>query len=409
MNNPQVTIVVVPRERYQFAHESLESLYENTAFAFNLVYVDNNSPTQLQKYLSVQSESKGFKLARSNRYLSPNQVRNVGLSFVETKYVVFVDNDVIFAPNWLTALVDCAEATDATIVGSLVCQYQPFHEIVHCAGGEYLSAKEYAEFAAGKPCPSDRCLDDGANAPASLQDFEPIGSVSLAPDGERGLRPSVPKELCPDRGCGSHRSEWLLEEKTPYQNQRVNAVRDRLKRKTTGFVEFHSMLVRTKIFQQIGMLDEKFCCTKEYLDFCMSVTRAGGTIYVEPDSVVTFRTHPPAPTMNWSDLPYFMLRWSDAWELSNLRHFQQKWNLKENKYFQRRYKKLGKRRREALIDPLMEKAAFLGEVNQKWLKKRLIKLEKKLNCYLSDRYSNSQQEKAISIDRVWTDKQLINH
>ena len=43
MNNPQVTIVVVPRERYQFARESLESLYENTAFAFNLVYVDNNS------------------------------------------------------------------------------------------------------------------------------------------------------------------------------------------------------------------------------------------------------------------------------------------------------------------------------------------------------------------------------
>ena len=360
MNNSQVTIVVVPRERYQFARESLESLYENTAFAFNLVYVDNNSPTQLQKYLSVQSESKDFKLARSNRYLSPNQARNVGLSFVKTKYIVFVDNDVIFAPNWLTALVDCAEATDATIVGSLVCQYQPFHEIVHCAGGEYLSAKEYGEFAAGKPCPSDR-------------------------------------------------SEWLLEEKTPHQNQRVNAVRDRLKRKTTGFVEFHSMLVRTKIFQQIGMLDEKFCCTKEYLDFCMSVTRAGGTIYLEPDSVVTFRTHPPAPTMNWSDLPYFMLRWSDAWELSNLRHFQQKWNLEENKYFQRRYKKLGKRRREALIDPLMEKAAFLGEVNQKWLKKRLIKLEKKLNCYLSDRYLNSQKEKAISIDRVWTDKQLINH
>ena len=29
--------------------------------------------------------------------------------------------------------------------------------------------------------------------------------LCLAPDGERGLRPSVPRGLCPDRGCGSHR------------------------------------------------------------------------------------------------------------------------------------------------------------------------------------------------------------
>ena len=59
----------------------------------------------------------------------------------------------------------------------------------------------------------------------------------------------------------------------------------------------------------------------------MMVTRAGGLIYLEPDSVVTFLTHPPAPALQWRDWPYFMLRWSDAWELSNLLHYQQKWGL----------------------------------------------------------------------------------
>ncbi|VEP11476.1 Glycosyl transferase, group 2 family protein [Hyella patelloides LEGE 07179] len=337
MSNSQVTIVVVPRERYQFARESLESLYENTAFGFDLVYVDNNSPTQLRRYLETQADLKGFKLVRSEHYLSPNQARNFGLRNVNSKYVVFVDNDVVFAPNWLTALVDCTEATGATVVGSLVCQYQPFHEIVHCAGGEYMSAEEYAEFAQGKPHPSDR-----------------------------------------DR--------WQINEKTPYQNQRVEVVRDRLHREPTGFVEFHAMLVRTEIFEQIGMLDEEFPCTKEYLDFCMSVTRAGGTVYLEPSSVVTFLTHPPAPALQWSDLPYFMLRWSDAWELSNLLHFQQKWNLVESKYFQRRYKKLGIRRQKAFIDPLMTKFTFLGNERHKWLKKSLIKLEKRLNRYVTNRY-----------------------
>jgi GT2 family glycosyltransferase len=347
MNKPLVTIIVVPRERYQFARESLESLYENTTFPFDLVYVDNNSPTKLRQYLEVQAETKGFKLVKSDRYLSPNQARNLGLAHVKSKYVVFVDNDVIFAPNWLTALVDCTETTGATVVGSLVCQYQPYHTIVHCAGGEYMSATKYAEFVSGLPHPSDR-----------------------------------------------HR--WQIEEKTPYQNQRIEEVGDRLKREPTGFVEFHSMLVRTEIFERIGLLDEKFACTKEYLDFAMSVVRAGGTIYLEPASVVTFRTHPPAPALNWSDLPYFMLRWSDAWELANLHHFQKKWNLETGGYFQRRYKKLGKRRREALIDPLVAKLSFIGKERQKWFKKRLIKLEKRLNHYLTKRYPESDRPEVNS-------------
>ena len=363
MNNSPVTIIVVPRERYQFARESLESLYENTTCLFDLIYVDNNSPARLRQYLEVQAEVKGFKLVKSDRYLSPNQARNLGLAYVRSKYVVFVDNDVIFAPNWLTALVDCTEATGATVVGSLVCQYQPFHEIVHCAGGEYMSAKEYAEFRLGLPRPSD-C---GCEA--------------------------SPKDSASRR----HRPGWQIEEKTPYQNRRIEEVSDRLKREPTGFVEFHSMLVRTEIFDRIGLLDEKFACTKEYLDFAMSVVRVGGTIYVEPASIVTFRTHPPAPTLNWSDLPYFMLRWSDAWELSNLDHFQQKWNLESSAYFQRRYKKLGKRRREALIDPLVAKLGFLGKKRQKWFKKRLIKLEKRLNRYLTNRYTKSDR---IEVNRL---------
>lgn len=353
MNNSPVTIIVVPRERYQFACESLESLYENTTFPFNLIYVDNNSPNRLRQYLEVQAQAKDFKLVHSDRYLSPNQARNLGLTHVNCKYVVFVDNDVIFAPNWLTALVDCTEATGATVVGSLVCQYQPFHEIVHCAGGEYMSAKEYAEFTQGLPHPSDLF-------------------------------------------------KWKIEEKTPYQNQRIEEVSDRLKREPTGFVEFHSMLVRTEIFDRIGFLDEKFACTKEYLDFAMSVVQAGGTIYLEPTSIVTFRTHPPAPTLNWSDLPYFMLRWSDAWELTNLQHFQQKWNLDESAYFQRRYKKLGKRRREALIDPLAAKLGFLGKPRQKWLKKRLIKLEKRLNHYLTNRHNSSDRPEDSALKPIQT-------
>ncbi|MEO1402619.1 MAG: glycosyltransferase, partial [Cyanobacteria bacterium J06635_1] len=122
---PQVTIVVVPRERFQFTQDSLESLYDNTQYPFKLIYVDNNAPARVQDYLVNQAQDKGFELVRSQHYLSPNQARNVGLQRVTTPYVVFVDNDIMFAPGWLSALVECAQETGATVVGSLVCQYKP--------------------------------------------------------------------------------------------------------------------------------------------------------------------------------------------------------------------------------------------------------------------------------------------
>ncbi|MBE7383560.1 MAG: glycosyltransferase [Leptolyngbya sp. SIO1E4] len=351
MTHPQVTIVVVPRERFQFTQDSLESLYENTQFPFHLIYVDNHSPASVRDYLAAQAEEKGFELVRSPHYLSPNQARNVGLRRVKTPYVVFVDNDVVFSSGWLGALVNCAQETGATVVGSLVCQYKPLHTIIHCIGGDYMASEEYARFAQGEQGPRGTLTDAG---------------------------------------------QWTIQEKTYFQNHPIAEMSDQIQRQTTGFIEFHAMLVRTSIFNRIGLLDEAFSCTKEYLDFCMTVTRAGGLIYLEPTSVVTFLTHPPAPALERADLPYFMLRWSDEWELNSLLHFQKKWNLTESSYFQKRYKKLGQRRRKEMIKPIAARFSFLGKPATKWIEKRLFQLEKVFNRYVSARHRRLVETAAVS-------------
>ena len=56
MEYPQVTIIVVPRERFQFTQKSLESLYQNTQHSFRLIYVDNNSPEHIREYLENQAQ-----------------------------------------------------------------------------------------------------------------------------------------------------------------------------------------------------------------------------------------------------------------------------------------------------------------------------------------------------------------
>ncbi|MEO1342314.1 MAG: glycosyltransferase family A protein, partial [Cyanobacteria bacterium J06635_13] len=126
----KVTIVVTPRERFSCTSRSLESIYQHTQIPFNLIYVDGNSPGKVARYLQQQAQAKNFHHLRTNYYLSPNHARNLGLEHVTTKYVVFVDNDVVVSPGWLSQLVQCAESTSATVVGPLMCQDEPVHQIV---------------------------------------------------------------------------------------------------------------------------------------------------------------------------------------------------------------------------------------------------------------------------------------
>ncbi len=346
-NNPQVTIVIVPRERFSFTKESFESLYRNTEYPFELVYVDNNAPKQVRNYLETQAQQKKFKLLRSDRYLSPNQARNLGLLQVsnQSKYVVFLDNDVVVSPGWLKALVDCAEETEATVVGPVVCQHEPLHTIIHCAGGEYMPAEDLARFL------NQEALDNQ-------------------------FRPSI-------------------QEKIYLQGKQLADVGKQLQKQPTGLIEFHCMLVRTDLFEQVGLLDEGFCCTKEYIDLAMTVLKAGGTIYLEPASVVTFRTHFPAPPLHLSDIPYFMLRWSDASEKASLRHFVKKWGVAEDEYFQKRYRRLGWRRQIEIIEPVSNRFKFLGKKTAIRIGRILFRLEKLFNFCLTTLHTWKYRHKPL--------------
>jgi GT2 family glycosyltransferase len=334
MLEPIVTVVVVPRERFSCTQESLESIYEHTNFPFKLVYIDGNSPTKVRHYLEAKAQEKNFKLIRTNYYLSPNHARNIGLSHVKTKYLVFVDNDVIVSPNWLEALVNCAEETGATVVGPLMCEKKPIHQRVHFAGGE--------------------------------------SHIVIDVQGRQHLR-----------------------EKMYKQGHQVSKLRPQLQRTETELAEFHCTLILTEIFERLGYLDEQMLNTKEHLDFCMSVAQMGGKIYFEPDSLVTYV---PGPPLEWSDLHFYMLRWSDAWTLASLQRIREKWNLSDDGYFQTKYKKLGVRRVATIIKPFVAQVSFGNE--NKLLKRFLKKLDKKFNRFLTNRYDKMLSQRKIELKHL---------
>lgn len=335
MMSPEITIIVTPRERFSHARTSLESLYAHTRVPFRLVYIDGGSPTSVREFLAERSRRWQFDLIRSERYLTPNQARNVGLSRASTPYVVFINNDVDVTPGWLEAMLDCARETDAAAVCPLLCVGQPLHQTILLAGGE--------------------------------------ARIAI-------------------RVRGRQISRHLFEQRY-FVGSQVADVRDRLQRRRVEYAKLHCLLVKRDLFERIDDMDERLLSAREHVDFSLRTTRTSAAIYVEPSAVVTYV---PPQQLASSDLSYFLLRWSDEWERASLMHFQQKWQLcEESAYLRRRLRDLGRRRREATLQPLVRRLSF-GQSNA-WLEGALEPVERSFNRFLSDRHRKTSYHSSESL------------
>lgn len=256
------TIVVVPRERFLLAPESLESVIAAAGTPHKLIYVDAGSPPRIARQLAEAAKRHNFTLLRTSRYLTPNQARNLALPLLDTEYVAFVDNDVFGAAGWLAALERCAEETGADIVAPLTCIGRPLHSRIHHAGGE---------------------------------------SRFLLRDGLR-----------------------LFVERHNLNGTPLAAVRGELKREPTEMAEFHCVLTRRSVFARHGKLDEELMASHEHIDLCLTVMEGGGRIFFEPESVITYVPAPlalhelPFFMLRWSEewsqrsIDRFMAKWKAA-------------------------------------------------------------------------------------------------
>jgi GT2 family glycosyltransferase len=310
-----VTVAVVPRERFSETRRSLERLLEQTPASVPIVYVDGGSPRRIKHYLQARVEDGRISLIRSERWLTPNEARNVALQSVRTRYVVFVDNDLLVTPGWLDALVRCAEDTGAWVVGPVYCIGEPEGEYVHMAGGS--------------------------------------AEIETA-NGRRRFR-----------------------EAHTFAQKRLADVRGDLRQGPCGLVEFHCMLVRTAVFERLGPFDPALLTSREHIDFCLLVRQAGGTVYLEPTSVVTYLSPPP---LALSDVPYYLQRWSEARHHATIRHFCTKWDIEEDAVL---YGIAGRRRRRLLRPLLSTLRRTVGEGLFESIERRLvIPVEQTLNRWV---------------------------
>ena len=299
---PSVTVVVTPRERFGVAVESLQSVVDHTQEHHRHIYIDAGSPKPIAEKQRTICIANGFRYVSLENFMTPTAASYMGQRLVDTPFTVFLDNDVVVSDGWLGALVTCAEETGADVVAPLTCQRLPLHHEIHQAGGEFA---------------------------ADRQEF-----FEISPDRRRITDVHV------------------------LQGQKVDDVD--LERGETQCCEFHCALVRGDAFVRFGQLDENLLATKEHIDFCMTVWAGGGRVMFEPSSVVTYLFPSRERPLNREDWPFFMLRWSPAWQRASLAHFQQKWSLYEDPYFAKREGMLEWRLSEGIAKPLVKKLPFLS-------------------------------------------------
>ncbi len=262
---PLVTVVVVFRERHSFASRALRSILEHRDYPFALHYHDSQSPPSVRRELEA-AQGRGELTLFTAGAGTPNQQRNQALQAVETKYVCFIDNDVLVTKGWIETLVATAERTRAGIVFPLYLMGEFSEDRIHMAGGKnHLSERN------GEIEYNEEHLF--ANAPAS----------------------------------------------------RVAAS---LQGGDSDFGEFHCMLLSMKMLQEVGPLDEAYLQANEHIDIAMVARQANYRVVFEPKSVVSY-VYANAQSPYWlCDIEPFRRRWSHEQAARDVAYLSSKWKLR---------------------------------------------------------------------------------
>jgi GT2 family glycosyltransferase/Flp pilus assembly protein TadD len=116
-SEPTVSIVIPVFNRADLTHRCLEALAVSSRGCFEVIVVDNGSTDETPELLA--SFGTGLTVIRNAANDGFARACNAGARRARGTYVVFLNNDTVPQPGWLTALVAVAEADpDVGVVGA---------------------------------------------------------------------------------------------------------------------------------------------------------------------------------------------------------------------------------------------------------------------------------------------------
>lgn len=104
---PKVSIIVVTFHNQTYTQQCLDSLIKNTSYPnYEVIIVDNGSDEEMIDFLTGFSENyHHIQLVLNHINLGFAKANNQGAKMAQGEYLVFLNNDTIVTPGWVTRLL----------------------------------------------------------------------------------------------------------------------------------------------------------------------------------------------------------------------------------------------------------------------------------------------------------------
>jgi GT2 family glycosyltransferase len=256
----RASVVVAPRERLTSLPGSLRSLFATLPSDLHVVVVEGGTPDETRAELRQLATDRPFDLVSLPYMVKSNEARNLGVTRTSSEFVIIADNDIEYEPGWFEALAEHALANRSDAASPLVCIGPPPATVIHQAGGRLEASRVDGEVHLGEV---QRLMD------VPLADVDQL--------------PGVASDIC----------------------------------------EFHCILVRRSLLDEMGGLDERLV-TREHIDFAMRALVLNAKMTFCERAVVTYMARDVFDTI---DVRYHLFRWADRFVVESLDAFENTWGV----------------------------------------------------------------------------------
>ena len=222
----RVTLAFTARDKFYVAAESLERIFEHTKIPFNLIIVDCNTPAKYWREIEAVIEGRpNVRVLREDRYLLPNESRNLAIPECQDELLCFIENDNLVGEGWLEQLIAALEEECADAAVPLLMEGRPGSKQPH--------------------------FDDN------------MGYVHTTETAAGPRLEILPRPV--KKGADVGTTDRRIEE----------------------FLETHVILFKREVFDKIGLFDPDLNASEE-IDLSLSLRKAGLRICYDPKCVVHY-------------------------------------------------------------------------------------------------------------------------
>jgi GT2 family glycosyltransferase len=113
LSHKDVTIIMVPYERYSTFPKAVDDLYRSVQTPFNLIVVEGNAPESVRLQLEKRQQQHGnMTILYTNHCPGLANAFNLALPHFKTSYALFIDNEIRLPKGTLEMLVEAAQNSE---------------------------------------------------------------------------------------------------------------------------------------------------------------------------------------------------------------------------------------------------------------------------------------------------------